>query len=62
MEEAARLGNYLPLPFTSPTEQESVAFLWDASKTSYALGMYPAPPNLKAYPLTAAAFVAPCCH
>lgn len=62
MEEAARLGNYLPLLFKSPKEQDYIAFLWDASKTNYALGKYPAPPSRKPTPLTAAAFVAPCCH
>ena len=30
MEEAAELRDYLPLSFTSPREQEYVAFLWDA--------------------------------
>jgi hypothetical protein len=30
MEEAAELGNYLPLSFKTPKEQEYVAFLWDA--------------------------------
>lgn len=30
MEEAAELGNYLPLSFKSPKEQEYIEFLWDA--------------------------------
>ena len=40
MEEAAELGNYLPLSFTSPKEQEYVAFLWDAFETNYTHGKY----------------------
>src|ERR1700693_6335711 len=40
MEEAAELGNYLPLSFKSPTEQEYIAFLWDAFETNYAHGKY----------------------
>jgi hypothetical protein len=35
MEEAAELGNYLPLSFKSPKEQEYIAFLWDAFDTNY---------------------------
>ncbi len=30
MEEAAELGNYLPLSFKTKSEQEYIAFLWDA--------------------------------
>jgi hypothetical protein len=31
MHEAAELGNYLPLSFKSPKEQEYIEFLWDVS-------------------------------
>ncbi|MFY9317392.1 MAG: hypothetical protein WAO95_17780 [Burkholderiales bacterium] len=40
MEEAAELGNYLPLSFKSPKEQEYVEFLWDAFETNYTHGKY----------------------
>lgn len=40
MEEAADLGNYLPLSFKSPKEQEYIAFLWDAFETNYTHGKY----------------------
>ena len=40
MEEAAELGNYLPLSFRSPKEQEYIAFLWDAFETNYRHGKY----------------------
>ena len=40
MEEAADLGNYLPLSFRSPKEQEYIAFLWDAFETNYTHGKY----------------------
>lgn len=40
MEEAAELGNYLPLSFRSPKEQEYIAFLWDAFETNYEHGKY----------------------
>ena len=40
MEEAAELGNYLPLSFNRPNEQEYVAFLWDAFETNYTHGKY----------------------
>jgi len=40
MEEAAELGNYLPLSFKSPKEQEYIEFLWDAFETSYTHGKY----------------------
>ena len=33
MEEAAELGNYLPLSFKSPKEQEYIEFRWDAFQT-----------------------------
>ena len=40
MEEAAELGNYLPLSFKSPKEQEYIEFLWDAFETNYTHGKY----------------------
>lgn len=40
MDEAAELGNYLPLSFKSPKEQEYIAFLWDAFETNYTHGKY----------------------
>jgi hypothetical protein len=40
MEEAAELGNYLPLSFKSPKEQEYIAFLWDAFESNYTHGKY----------------------
>jgi hypothetical protein len=40
MEEATELGNYLPLSFKSPKEQEYIAFLWDAFETNYSHGKY----------------------
>ena len=40
MEEAAELGNYLPLSFKSPKEQEYIAFLWDAFETNYIHGKH----------------------
>ncbi len=40
MEEAAELGNYLPLSFKSPKEQEYIEFLWDAFETNYTYGKY----------------------
>ena len=40
MEEAAELSDYLPLSFTSPQEQEYVAFLWKAFETNYTHGNY----------------------
>ena len=35
MEEALELGNYLPLSFKSPSEEEYIAFLWDAFESNY---------------------------
>jgi hypothetical protein len=35
MEEAAKLGNYLPLSFKTPKEQEYIEFLWDAFQSNY---------------------------
>jgi len=40
MDEAAVLGNYLPLSFKSPKEQEYIEFLWDAFETNYTHGKY----------------------
>jgi len=40
MEEAVELGNYLPLSFKSPKEQEYIEFLWDAFETNYTHGKY----------------------
>ena len=40
MEEAAELGNYLPLSYKSPKEQEYIAFLWDAFEMNYEHGKY----------------------
>jgi hypothetical protein len=35
MEEAAELANYLPLSFKTPSEQDYIAFLWDAFESNY---------------------------
>lgn len=35
MEEAAELGNYLPLSFKTPKEQEYIEFLWDVFRSNY---------------------------
>jgi hypothetical protein len=40
MDDAAELGNYLPLSFKSPKEQEYIEFLWDAFETNYTHGKY----------------------
>ncbi len=40
MEEAAELGNYLPLSFKTTKEQEYIQFLWDAFETNYNHGKY----------------------
>ena len=40
MEEAAELGNYLPLSFRTRSEQDYIAFLWDAFETNYIHGNY----------------------
>jgi len=40
MEEAAELGNYLPLSFKTPKEQEYITFLWDTFETNYTYGKY----------------------
>lgn len=40
MDEAAELGNYLPLSFKTPSEREYIAFLWDTFETNYTYGKY----------------------
>lgn len=40
MEEAFELGNYLPLSFKTPKEQEYIAFLWEAFESNYTHGKY----------------------
>ena len=40
MEEALELGNYLPLSFKTPSEQEYIAFLWEAFEMNYANGKF----------------------
>jgi len=40
MEEAIDLGDYLPLSFKSQSEQDYIAFLWDAFETNYTHGKY----------------------
>jgi len=40
MEEAAELANYLPLSFKTRSEQEYIAFLWDAFETNYTHGKH----------------------
>jgi hypothetical protein len=40
MDAAAELGNYLPLSFKSPKEQEYIDFLWDAFETNYTYGKF----------------------
>jgi hypothetical protein len=40
MEEAAELSSYLPLSFKTRSEQEYIAFLWDAFETNYTHGKY----------------------
>ena len=40
MEDAFELADYLPLSFKTPSEQEYVAFLWDAFETNYQAGKY----------------------
>ena len=40
MEEAAGLGDYRPLSFNRPNEQEYVTFLWDAFETNYTHSKY----------------------
>ena len=40
MEDAAELGDFLPLSFKSPKEHEYIEFLWDAFETNYTHGKY----------------------
>jgi hypothetical protein len=40
MEEAAGLGNYLPLSFKTRSEQDYIAFLWDVFETNYTHSKY----------------------
>ena len=40
MEEAVELGSYLPVSFKTPSEQEYIAFLWDAFETNYTHDKY----------------------
>ncbi|OGI41227.1 MAG: hypothetical protein A2140_08075 [Candidatus Muproteobacteria bacterium RBG_16_62_13] len=40
MEDAAKLGNYLPLSFKSPKEQEYIEFRWVAFETNYTHAKY----------------------
>ena len=40
MDEATKLGSYLPLSFKSPKEQEYIEFLWEAFETNYTHGKY----------------------
>lgn len=40
MEEAAELGNYLPRAFKTKSEQDYIAFLWDAFETNYTHGKH----------------------
>lgn len=40
MEEAAELGNYLPLSFKTRSEQDYIAFLWDAFEANYTHDKY----------------------
>jgi hypothetical protein len=40
MEEASELTEYLPLSFKTPSEQEYIAFLWDAFETNYSSGKH----------------------
>jgi hypothetical protein len=40
VEEALELSNYLPVSFNTTSEQEYIAFLWDAFETNYTHGKY----------------------
>ncbi len=40
MEEANAILNYLPLSFKTRSEQDYIAFLWDAFETNYTHGKY----------------------
>ena len=40
MEEAADMGNYLPISFKTRSEQEYIAFLWDTFEANYSHGNF----------------------
>lgn len=40
MDDALELGSYLPVSFKTRSEQEYVAFLWDAFESNYTSGKY----------------------
>jgi len=40
MEEAAELSKYLPLSYKTRSEQDYIAFLWDAFESNYTHGKY----------------------
>jgi hypothetical protein len=40
MEDALELGNYLPISFKAPSEEEYLRFLWDAFDSNYTNGKY----------------------
>jgi hypothetical protein len=40
MDEARELADYMPLSFKTRSEQEYIAFLWDAFETNYTHGKY----------------------
>ncbi|MDC8449864.1 MAG: hypothetical protein LV473_16115 [Nitrospira sp.] len=40
MDESSELGNYLPLSFNTPKEQDYIEFLWKAFETNYTHGKY----------------------
>ena len=40
MDEALELTNYLPISFKTRSEQDYIAFLWDAFETNYTHGKY----------------------
>jgi hypothetical protein len=40
MEEAAELGNYRPLSFKRPKEEEYIEFRWDTFEINYNHGKY----------------------
>ncbi len=40
MEEAAELGNYLPISFKTESEQKYIEFLWDAFESHYTSEKY----------------------
>jgi hypothetical protein len=40
MEEAYELGDYLPLSYKTRSEEEYIAFLWEAFETNYKHGKY----------------------